>query len=78
MSTTIRALWRRIPCVHCGGHGQVARYSVDGFEGAVECSECDGSGQVCISPRDRLAKWPGGPFLGSWPGRYAEAVRRPA
>lgn len=78
MSTTKRALWRKILCPRCGGHGQVALYSTTDFEGAAECSYCGGSGLVSISPSDRLARWSGGPFLGTWPGRYAEAGRRPA
>ena len=67
--------WRLIRCVNCSGYGQVSAYTLDGsdFLGPEECRECGGSGQLWISPKDRIADYPGGPFRGSWPGAYAEA-----
>lgn len=63
-------IWKRTRCYNCDGHGIVASYSCNDFEGADECNICAGSGSIAISPKDRLAKWPGGPFLGSFPGSY--------
>lgn len=67
------AEWRIITCPACDGHGMVSVYTIGGtdFDGAGECDDCNGTGNVYVSSRDRLAKWLGGPFLGTWPGRYA-------
>ena len=59
--------WTKESCVECGGHGLVSSYSFDDFEGAQDCHVCDGSGAIFVSDKNRLAKWPGGPFLGSRP-----------
>ena len=66
-------IWKRIQCHNCGGHGMVSVYSYNDFEGADECSTCDGRGTIAISPKDRVAKYPGGPFIGSEPGAYQDA-----
>ena len=68
-------IWKRIQCGSCGGHGLVCVYSYNAFdfEGAGECNTCDGSGSIAVSPKDRLAKYPGGPLLGSEPGAYQKA-----
>ena len=36
---------------------------------------CDGRGSIAVSPKDRLAKYPGGPFLGSEAGAYVNELR---
>ena len=62
--------WFIIPCGACRGGGVV-----DGYDaGALECPECGGDGHVAVSPKDRIAMWPGGPFRGMQPGRYEQAV----
>ena len=38
----------------------------------VECSDCGGSGFIFITEHDRIIDYPGGPFRGSWPGRFKE------
>jgi RecJ-like exonuclease len=57
--------WQTIQCYDCGGYGVVSVYSYCDFEGAGECNVCDGSGQLWMSKKGRLARWPGGPFMGS-------------
>ncbi len=54
-------------CFGCGGHGLVSVYSATDFEGPEECDVCDGKGFIFATLGNRLAKWPGGPFLGSLP-----------
>ena len=68
--------WRWIECTNCLGHGLVSAYTLGGedFDGARECRDCDGTGRQAVSGRDRLAKYPGGPLCGSWPGRFKLAV----
>lgn len=68
--------WRATMCPHCDGKGVVSSYTLGGsdFLGPAECSMCGGSGRVYISPKDRVASWPGGPFQGQWPGAYAKAM----
>ena len=66
-------IWKKIQCHNCGGHGMVSVYSYNDFEGADECNTCDGRGTIAISPKDRVAKYPGGPFLGSEPDAYQAA-----
>ena len=65
------ARWKTTDCYGCGGHGVVSVYSASDFEGAGDCRACGGSGQLLISERDRIADYPGGPFRGSWPGKFA-------
>lgn len=59
--------WKQIDCIDCGGGGQVSAYTPDGrdFEGAEECKTCHGVGKIWRSPKGKLAKFPGGRFLGS-------------
>lgn len=59
--------WRETTCPTCRGGGVI------GFDGPQECPDCDGSGVLWVSPADRVARYPGGPFRGQWPGAYAEA-----
>ena len=56
----------REQCYVCGGHGLVSDYGNDGedFYGAKECSCCDGTGFLFITPHGRLVVYPGGPFRG--------------
>lgn len=68
--------WIKDRCGVCVA-GYVSDYSSGDFEGAKECDSCNGSGSLFVSERDRLAAWPGGPFLGSWPGRF-NYLRKPA
>ena len=56
--------WRTEICVYCDGHGLVSDYRGGDFNGAMECSECNGSGRIWISPQGRIADYPGGPFRG--------------
>lgn len=63
--------WRTIPCSDCCGAGMVPAYSRDDFEGGEECDYCNGSGQLYVSPTDRLFVYPGGPARGSRNGAYA-------
>jgi len=69
--------WRWKSCPNCGGRGIVSVYSQDDFEGPGSCPECGGEGIVWISPKDRVADYPGGPFRGSWPGAYETAEEVP-
>ena len=70
-------IWKRTQCYNCDGHGLVSVYSYNpcDFEGAGECDMCDGRGSIAVSPKDRLAKYPGGPFLGSEAGAYVNELR---
>ena len=66
--------WKQIACPNCGGHGIVSHYSygpggVD-FEGADECKQCSGSGELWLSPKGMLALYPGGPFVGRVTSAY--------
>ena len=64
--------WRTFTCGSCRGHGVVSGYAGDGeFIGPVDCDGCN-MGEVYVSENDRLAEWPGGRFLGRWPGKFAE------
>jgi RecJ-like exonuclease len=56
--------WRTIPCDRCNGHGVVAVYSASDFDGADFCPLCGGSGETWVSPKGRIADYPGGPFRG--------------
>lgn len=66
--------WHKIKCGTCDGHGMVSKYTYDGsdFEGPEECGDCWGQGSIWISPKGRLALYPGGPFLGSVQKKAAE------
>ena len=70
--------WRVIDCPRCGGHGVISVYTLGGtdFLGAGECPKCGGNGVLWISPKDRIADNPGGPFRGSWPGAFEKARER--
>lgn len=58
--------WMKIACDNCcNGQEWGALYP-------KECRDCGGSGFLWLSSSDRIAKWPGGPFLGSAPGEYAK------
>ena len=63
--------WLTTHCPNCRGYGQISVYGTD-FLGAGECPNCGGNGTIYVSPKDRLAIFPGGPFCGYWPGKYAE------
>ena len=64
--------WRKFTCDSCCGTGVVSGYADDGeFIGPVDCKACN-TGEVYVSENDRLAEWPGGRFLGRWPGKFAE------
>lgn len=56
--------WTQIRCDSCGGHGVISVYSQNDFEGPGECRTCGGSGTMFLSPKGRLADYPGGPFRG--------------
>lgn len=56
--------WGKVKCADCMGYGQVSDYRGDDFHGAVDCSECGGTGSLWVSPKGRIAHYPGGPFLG--------------
>ncbi len=64
--TARRDGWVQVACDECSGHGQIAKYGTlsGDFEGPAECSICDGSGLLWQSRAGRLAKHPGGPFVG--------------
>ena len=61
--------WKNFTCGVCRGHGIVSDYSGGDFQGERDCEYC-GYGTVWVSERDRLAKYVGGPLLGSWPGKF--------
>jgi hypothetical protein len=65
--------WLPDTCSQCGGHTIYAVWSGD--YDIVDCNKCS-NGKVWVSPKDRVAIWPGGPFLGSDPGRYAVLAAR--
>lgn len=71
--------WKRITCHNCEGHGQVANYGSFGldFEGPEECNSCEGSGSIWQSPKGRLAKYPGGPFIGRLTAKEFQDVSLP-
>lgn len=57
--------WKETRCHSCSGHGMVAAYSVNDFEGCSECSTCSGTGRLFQSDKGTLVQYPGGPFAGS-------------
>jgi hypothetical protein len=59
--------WLQIECGCCAGLQWGGEYP-------RECLDCDGTGLLWVSPKDRLKQWPQGPFLGSEPGRYRKEV----
>lgn len=59
--------WIQIECGCCGGLEW-------GGESPRECKECRGTGILHVSENDRIALYPGGPFLGSEPGLYQEEI----
>jgi len=59
------ARWRTRRCRTCRGYGVVAHYTSADFEGAAWCPRCDGSGTEYVSEAGRVARYPGGPLLGS-------------
>ena len=60
---------KRVTCHDCGGYGRRSRYYHDGsvldFDGTYECRTCDGNGELTEYHNGSLAKYPGGPFVGS-------------
>lgn len=38
------------------------------------CAPCGGTGKVFVSDKDRIAEYPGGPFLGMEPGAWKDAL----
>lgn len=65
------AKWKTFPCPFCSGSGVVSVYSMEDFEGPGPCNDCGEKGYIFVSERDRIADWPGGPFNGVWPGKFA-------
>ena len=65
------ARWRTQTCGSCSGYGVVSDYRGGDFNGAMDCPSCWG-GVVYVSENDRMAAYPGGPFLGHAPGLFAE------
>jgi hypothetical protein len=63
--------WLEDSCGCCSGYGVVSDYSGGDFNGPTECDACGGQGYYFVSESDRRAMWPGGPFLGREPGRFA-------
>ena len=64
-------MWKQIKCCDCDGSGLSLDYGLGlDFYGPKECITCCGSGKLSISSNDRLAKYPGGPLLGNYPGLY--------
>lgn len=61
--------WIQIKCYCCSGLQW-------GGDSPRECLDCDGAGMLWVSENDRIAMWPGGPFLGSEPGRFKEAAEQ--
>lgn len=70
--------WKQFTCGSCRGTGMESAYTLGGsdFLGATDCRACN-YGTVWVSEKDRLAQWPGGPFLGYAPGKFAE-IEEPA
>ena len=63
--------WIRLSCASCSGYGWYL-----GWENCeVYCTDCKGGGTIYISSSDRIAEYPGGRFLGSWPGKYAKETQ---
>lgn len=56
--------WRTIRCSNCGGQGMVCIYSYEDFDGAEDCLQCNGSGQIFIRPSGHLFLYPGGKAIG--------------
>ncbi len=57
--------WIFEQCTICLGYGIVGDYGKgDDFYGDIECSSCRGKGHIWISPKGRIADYPGGPFRG--------------
>lgn len=52
-----------IKCTTCSGHGVVSSFY--NYPEACECKDCNGSGQNWVYPNGTLAKYKGGPLLGS-------------
>jgi hypothetical protein len=61
---TRSGVWREETCGACRGYGLVSDYSGGDFNGAMGCESCGEQGFVWRSPKDRLALYPGGPFVG--------------
>ena len=60
--------WRQVSCGCCSGLT---------WHWGSECGDCGGTGALFVSDKDRLALYPGGPFRGSWPGKYDAALPNP-
>ncbi len=60
--------WHKVRCGSCGGYGVVSTYTFGGddFLGPGERESCGGSGLIWISPKGRIADYPGGSFRGSY------------
>lgn len=57
--------WKQTICHGCGGFGIISDYgNGEDFYGPKECEFCSGSGNLWISPNNRLTIYPGGPFRG--------------
>jgi len=62
------AVWKTVNCPNCGGR----RVTRDISGKHVDCSDCRTRGFFYISDKDRLAEYPGGPQMGTWPGKFKE------
>lgn len=55
--------WKPSNCFVCSGTGMVSDYSGGDFNGPKECDTCKGNGHYWISPKGRMAAYPGGPWV---------------
>ncbi len=69
--------YKNIACWICSGHGVVSRYSMGDFEGPEECDTCGGNGSVIRYKSGTLAKFPGGPFIGSERKNISQEITLP-
>jgi hypothetical protein len=67
---THKTRWLETTCGCCRGYGMVSDYRGGDFNGAMGCDGCGEQGFYFVSENDRLAMWPGGPFLGMDPGAF--------
>lgn len=65
--------WRLVNCSRCGGWGVVMNYAGVDPTGAGDCPDCN-NGVLYVTPTDRVALWPGGPFQGRIPGAYERGL----
>jgi len=64
------AQWRTATCSICNGRGIIN----NGYDEPMDCPYCSGGG-IFISPKGRIAEYPGGRFLGhATEGEIARSV----